>query len=50
MTTIISATELKNKVSEVLNRVYFSREEFVVERYGKPLVKIIPVDGKKKKK
>ena len=43
MTTVISATELKNKVSEVLNNVYFTGNETVIEKYGKPIVKIIPV-------
>lgn len=43
MTTVISATELKNKVSEVLNNVYFTGNETVIEKYGRPIVKIIPV-------
>lgn len=43
MTTVISATELKNKVSEVLNSVYFTGNETVIEKYGRPIVKIIPV-------
>jgi len=43
MTTVISATELKNKVSEVLNNVYFTGNETVIEKYGRPIVKIISV-------
>ena len=43
MTTVISATELKNKVSEVLNEVAFRGNIAVVERYGKPIAKIVPV-------
>lgn len=39
----ISATELKNKVSEILNEVYFEDKITVVERYGKPIVKIVPI-------
>lgn len=42
MTNIISATELKNSVSEVLNSVYFSGNTTIVERYGKPIAKIVP--------
>ncbi len=49
MTTVISATELKNRVSEVLNTVYFKGTETVVEKYGKPIVKIIPINDKAKK-
>ena len=43
MTTVISATELKNRVSEVLNEVAFRGNIAVVERYGKPIAKIVPV-------
>lgn len=48
MTTVISATELKNKVSEVLNNVYFTGNETVIEKYGRPIVKIIPIRGVKR--
>ncbi len=48
MTTVISATELKNKISEVLNSVIFSGNTTVVERYGKPVAKIVPVLESKK--
>ncbi len=44
MTTVISATELKNKVSEILNDVAFKGNVAVIERYGKPVAKIIPTD------
>ncbi|MBI3290472.1 type II toxin-antitoxin system prevent-host-death family antitoxin [Candidatus Microgenomates bacterium] len=40
----ISATELKNRVSEILNEVYYRGNEAVVERYGKPIAKIVPAD------
>ena len=42
MTTVISASELKNKVSEVLNEVAFKGNVTVIERYGKPIAKIVP--------
>lgn len=38
----ISATELKNQISEIINRVYFERREVIVKRHGKELVKIVP--------
>lgn len=47
MTNVISATELKNKVSEVLNSVYFHGNIAVIERYGKPIAKVIPVEKNK---
>lgn len=49
MTTIISATELKNRVSEVLNEVTFKGYTAVIERYGKPIAKIVPVEDSTKK-
>lgn len=49
MTTVISATELKNKVSEVLNKVYFTGNETVIEKYGRPIARIVPVNDKVKK-
>lgn len=42
MATIISATELKNKVSEVLNEVSFKGNITIIKRYGKPIAKIVP--------
>lgn len=43
MTNVVSATELKNKVSEILNKVIFTNTEMIVERHGKPVVKITPL-------
>ena len=42
MTTVISATELKNRVSEVLNDVTFRGNVAIIKRYGKPIAKIVP--------
>lgn len=49
MITTISATELKNRVSEILDEVYFNGKTVVVERYGKPLVEILPIEKGAKK-
>ncbi len=43
MSITISATELKNKVSDVLNDVYFNGKVTIVERYGEPIAEIVPV-------
>lgn len=48
MVTTISSTELKNKVSEVINDVAFKGNVTVVERHGKALVKIVPIEEKPK--
>ncbi len=43
MTNVISASELKNNISEILNEVTFMGNVAVIERYGKPIAKIIPI-------
>ena len=39
---LVSATELKNKVSDVLNRVVYNKSETIIVRYGKPIAVILP--------
>lgn len=46
--TYISSTDLKRKTAEVLNLVGFGEAIAIVERYGKPLVKIVPASEEKK--
>lgn len=45
MANTISATELKNKISEILNNTYFKGRVSIIERYGKPIAKIVPVEA-----
>ena len=40
----ISATTLKNNVSNILNDVYFNKKTAVIKRYGEIIAKIVPVD------
>lgn len=39
----VSATYLKNKAADILNEVIFTGSDVVVERYGKPIVRITPI-------
>lgn len=48
MLTTITATELKNRISEVINDVAYRGNVTIVERHGKPLVKIVPAERKPK--
>ncbi len=48
--TRLSSTELKRNTAEVLNSVAFGKVEAIVERYGEPLVKIIPMRTAEKKR
>ena len=45
----ISATHLKNKIADVLNDVYFGRKTVIINRHGKPLVKIVPLEESAKR-
>lgn len=49
MANVIGSTELKNRLSEILNRVYYSGNEMIVEHYGKPIVKLLPVKAEASK-
>jgi prevent-host-death family protein len=40
---LITATEAARKFSEILNRVAYKGESFVVERSGRPVCEITPV-------
>lgn len=45
--TTLSATEARNRFFELLNLVGYKGEEFVVEKDGRPLVKMSPMPDKK---
>ena len=40
----ITAIELAKSLSDVLSRVYFRGETFMIERNGRPVVKLAPSD------
>ena len=40
----IPALRLRQQLGEVLNAVHFLGEEYIVERNGKPLAAVVPVD------
>ena len=42
MEKIITATEMARTLSEVLNKVAYNGDEYIVERNGKPVCKVIP--------
>jgi len=42
----ISALEVRQKLGDILNRVALLKEEMIIERAGKPLAKLTPVDEK----
>lgn len=47
MKSEISATEAARRFSEILNRVRYRNESFVVKRGGVPVCEIVPVRGRK---
>jgi antitoxin (DNA-binding transcriptional repressor) of toxin-antitoxin stability system len=45
MATSISATQAAREFSSVLTRVRFRGEEFVIEKGGEPMCRILPLPG-----
>lgn len=46
----ISAMQARQSFGEILNQVNLLNEEFVVERAGKSLAKIVPVNAESRQK
>lgn len=46
MTETISVQKARTSLGEVINKVYYRGLTFVVERKGKPMVKIVPLEGR----
>ena len=44
MDRIVSAMEARKKFGELLNRIHLRGEEIVIERAGKKIAKMIPVE------
>jgi prevent-host-death family protein len=42
----VSATELARRLGDILGRVRYRRESFVIERNGDPVARLVPVPGK----
>ncbi len=40
----VSTMKVRQELGDILNRVFLKRDEFIVERKGKPLAAIVPVD------
>ncbi|NCQ65981.1 MAG: hypothetical protein COZ34_03950 [Candidatus Pacebacteria bacterium CG_4_10_14_3_um_filter_34_15] len=39
-----TATDLKQNTSSIINSVFYTKTPIIIERHGKPMVKIIPLD------
>lgn len=44
MTENVSTLEVRQRLGDLLNRVALRHDEFVIERKGKPLAALVPVD------
>lgn len=44
MERVISATELVRTLGDVLARIRYRRESFVIERNGTPVARVLPID------
>ena len=45
MEHVISATELVRTLGDVLARIRYRRESFVVERNGTPIARVVPIES-----
>lgn len=46
MSNIISAMYARKNFGKILNEVSLLKETFTIERAGKPMAEIVPIDGK----
>lgn len=44
MKNTVTATELARNIGDILARIRYRRESFVVERNGRPVARLIPAD------
>lgn len=44
MTEKISTLEIRQKLGDILNRVALRHDQFIIERKGKPLAAMVPVE------
>ncbi len=47
MSQSVSAVEARQKLGEMLNRVALRREEIIIERAGKQIARLSPIDNEK---
>lgn len=43
---VVSALEVRKNLGEILNRILYRGEEILVERKGRPVAKMVPVEQK----
>lgn len=44
MTRKISTLEIRQRLGDILNRIVLRHDEFIIERKGKPLAAMVPVE------
>ena len=44
MAEIVSTMEVRRRMGDILNRVALRHDEFIIERKGKPLAALVPVE------
>ena len=44
MTEKVSTLEIRQKLGDILNRVALRHDQFIIERKGKPLAAMVPVE------
>lgn len=44
MTEKISTLEIRQRLGDILNRVALRKDQFIIERKGKPMAAVVPVE------
>lgn len=47
---ITTATNLRQNTANIINNVYYQKQPIIIERHGKPFVKIVPIEEEIKEK
>lgn len=50
MTQTISATNARNNFGDIMNQVIYQDATFVIEKYGEPQIKLVPLSRGHKKR
>jgi prevent-host-death family protein len=45
MSQTVTAVEARQKLGEILNRVAFRQEEIIIERAGKKIARLLPIEN-----
>ncbi|OGK15965.1 hypothetical protein A2690_00735 [Candidatus Roizmanbacteria bacterium RIFCSPHIGHO2_01_FULL_39_12b] len=48
MTSTVTATQAREQFADIINRVVYRGEQFIIEKKGKPVARIVMIEEKQK--